>query len=138
MQHIFRFVASRFGEGERWRQAVNDRGFGEGVVAWLRGRLTDTTVEADIGEPVREGLGSGFWLELGDDRFWIFASLANDEKGNTADAGWLVCIEASEPHLALRPQARTRRQTRMDGLVVVLRTIITSDSGLALTSEEDD
>ncbi|MCE9522929.1 MAG: hypothetical protein K8S25_10925 [Alphaproteobacteria bacterium] len=138
MQHKFRFVASRFSASTRPGQIANDRGSGGDVIAWLRERLIENTVEADIGLPAQDGLDWGLWLELGDDRFLIYARSADGEAGNTLDSQWHVGVEAFEPHLALRPQARTRRQTRMDGLVAVLRTIMTSEPGLVLLSEEDD
>ena len=138
MEHRFHFTASRFNATEVRSYFINECCFGDDVIAWLRERMTQTAADADIGEPVQEDWGWGFWLELGDDRYWIYASVVPEDGHKDARHEWLVGIDGQEPLFAWRRDMRTRRLARFDGLVAMLRTIVASDPGNILVGEEDD
>ena len=60
MHHAFRFAASRLNSSERKSYFVNDRCFGDDVVAWLRAGLPELLQDTDIGESIQEDYGWGF------------------------------------------------------------------------------
>lgn len=97
------------------------------LIAYLREGLTHAVPEADIEEGTPDG--RGFWLNFSGDRYWIYVS-------HTMGAEFSVGIEAREATFAWTQN--TRRQDRADGIVAALRSVILSDSGNSLLSEEDD
>lgn len=116
MHHRFRFTAQRFAAADL-----------PALIALLRDGLPHAVPEADIEDA--GGDGRSFWLNFSGDRYWIYAS-------HTLGNEFLVGIEAREATFAWTQN--TRRQDRADGIVAALRTVILSDSGNSLQSEEDD
>jgi len=127
MHHKFRFTASRFNATES-----------EALVARLRDGLIEAASEAEISDPIRQGSGWGFWLDIGGDRYWAYAGAAEGQENKPTDLEWLAGIEGHEPAFVRLHETRARRQERFDGLVAALRTLIAADSGVELLAEEDD
>ena len=123
MQHHFTFTASRFA-------GAASRARGEEVAAWLRTSLSETTEEAEIGDPAPENDGWTFWYDFGGDRYSVHTE--------PAGADWRVSLEHSAPVFVRHQDANARRQARFDALVVALRTIIVREQTASLKAEGGD
>lgn len=138
MDHTFHFTASRYNATEVRSHFINDCCFGEDVIAALREGLVTFASEAEIGEPIQEDWGWGFWLEFGAERYWIYAGVIGEQDRGKKNYEWRVGIDYQERIFVWRRPNVAKIQERFDALVVALRTIITSDPGTSLISEEDD
>ena len=117
MHHRFRFTAQRF-------TAAADL---SALITFLREGLTHAVPEADIED--QSGDGRSFWLNFSGDRYWIYA-------GHTLGSEFVVGIEGREATFAWTQN--TRNLNRADSIVAALRSVVLSDSGNSLQSEEDD
>ena len=71
---------------------INPCCFGEDFARWLRPKLTDLAAQGfEIGEPIQEDYGWGFWVTRGKDTIWIALSYMGD--GPTEEpAQWGVSV----------------------------------------------
>jgi hypothetical protein len=138
MHHSFHFSASRFNATERKDYFINDRCFGDDLVAWLRQELLHAMEQVDIGELTQEDYGWGFWVEFGGDRCWVYAGLLEGQYPRNIGAEWLAALELHESPFLLQPGIHARRQDWFDSLVATLRAIITADAAIKLLGESDD
>lgn len=138
MHHSFHFSASRFNATERKSYFTSERGFGDDVIAWLRAGLLQAMEQADVGAPIQEDYGWGFWVELGGDRCWVYAGLLEGNYPRNIDAEWLAALELHESAFIRQPGAHARRQDWFDALVAALRATIIADSSVKLLGESDD
>lgn len=93
------FTTDRFasvGEDDAWIS-------GGDLIAWLIPRLQPVPLE--IGEPIQEDYGWGFWAKSGKDSFWVYAALYPNSR-----AVWEgeEEYEAEEPRPASKTEAIER------------------------------
>jgi hypothetical protein len=84
------FTTDRFasvGEDDSWIS-------GGDLIAWLISRLQPLPLE--IGEPIQEDYGWGFWAKSGKDTFWVYAALYPNPRAGWAEEEY----EAEEPRPA--------------------------------------
>jgi len=138
MHHSFHFSTSRFNATQVKDYFINDRCFGDDLIAWLRADLLRAMEHADIGNVIQEDYGWGFWVELGSDRCWVYAGLLEGQYPLNADAEWLAALEVRESAFLSHPGAHARRQDWFDRLVISLRAAIAGDPTVKLLGESDD
>ncbi len=77
---------------------INPCCFGEDFAAWLISRVESLSARGyNIGEPIQEDYGWGFWVSSETDPFWIALSYA-DEGPTESPAHWVVTV-AHDPGL---------------------------------------
>ena len=71
---------------------INDCCFGEDFATWLIARLADLSASGfELGQPIQEDYGWGFWISRGKVRFWIALSYVGDGPTD-GPAEWVVSI----------------------------------------------
>jgi hypothetical protein len=114
---------------------INDCCFGEDFAAWLIAQLADLADSGfDLGEPIQEDYGWGFWVTHTKDRFWVALSYVGI--GPTeAPAQWVVSIS---PQTGFNILKKLRGKSALDAMETLRRRIrreLESKDGLTIVGD---
>lgn len=90
MKHLINFETDLFNSTESKPHFINDRCFGEDLIAWLIANFSDHTFVLD--EPFQEDWGWATLARRGKETFLIGAGIM-DESIGTAPAEWIIIVE---------------------------------------------